>query len=269
MTEITNNSTVSTETTVTPDEFVFMAFDGDFSAYIGGDRKFRSSVREYVKSMMKAHINPMSDFVTAQWYNELDDTLSSYTSVKSDTPDMSGLVTQMVIDHLIAAQRLANGDFTVEGAEKPDMSHLTVTFTVESDKSDFVAPLPSKSVESYTSVKVGRKPKLHDIQPYIATVYNENGHVGTFMKVSDIRRRIATIHDSSCSCGKNVDSSWDGRISAALFGKNPPNGLEPVEKGHVRYIELGGKGAIMTAESVTPGKSDESDESDESDSSDS
>lgn len=229
----------------------------DLSAYVGGDRKFRRVTRDTVQSEMEGYLRK-NDLSTAQSYLSLKSRLEATGPDKSDTVDITAVVAQRVANYLEAARLLTSGEILPEGVTKSDMPDSL-------DKLHYVLPSPTEAAKRLASTKVGRKTKEHDIQAFIARVYNESGHVGQFMKVRDIRARIAKFHDESCSCGSKVDSGWDGRISAALFGKNPPKGLEPIAVGHVRYAELKAKGAVMTDSSVTPAKSDTSDTSEESD----
>lgn len=238
---------------------------GDFSGYDGMDRKERIQVRSAVKSEKDAAVRS-GDLPTGMTWLSIEDALSERSKV-SDKPELSPAeqIGQRVANLLEAARRLAYGEVAPEGLEPVDLRTNGYTFHIPTESDGMgLPPFKPESVERLTSVRIGRKSKQNDIPPLIRAAFAD-APIGTFMKISTIRRRIAEMYPLL-----GVSAEWDGRLSAALFGKNGVNGVEGVNKDHPDFTRYSRNGGIKVESDVwdNPDSADDQDESDEAEESD-
>lgn len=162
--------------------------------------------------------------------------VESHMSGSTEAPriDPNVEVGTLVANYLEAVIRLMSGEATISG--NPDNVDKLRKWDEEviSGLTDFrdnvlmenIPDFPDfddNSVNLLTTVKIGRKGKENDIRDMVVEVF-DNVASGTFLKVSDIRDRIAVNYPD-----KGVTGKWDGRIAAALFAtKTPIEGILPV-----------------------------------------
>jgi hypothetical protein len=185
----------------------------------------------------------------ASKWRSVEKSIEAATSTANpDMTDIPALVAQRVSNLLEAARLMTSGEVLPEGVTMPESL----------DNLHYVLPSPTDAAKAIASAKITRKAKENDIPALIRQAFHD-APIGTFMKVSEIRRQIAKN-------GTKADSGWDGRISAALFSEKGVNGLESVEIGHKAYARHGSrKGAIKVESPIWDEMSEESDMSDESD----
>ena len=242
MSENTTNSTVST---VSPQIVLDHLLSGDWSAWSGLSAKERNAVRRLVRDGMRNALRN-ADIATGQALLSVEKQMSE-SSAKSATPtiDPKVAIAQRVANLRMAADLLLNGQIAPDGVDTP----------VELTESD-IPDGNREAAERYAKVPITRKRKENDIPTLIRAAFASHA-TGTFMKVSEIRRAIATIHPE-----KNVSAEWDGRLSAALFGPNGVEGLESVDRDHKAYSTHGNRKGAIKVESPVWDESDNTDEGD-------
>jgi hypothetical protein len=240
---------------------------GDFSGYDGMDRKERIQVRKAVTSEKDAAVRS-GDLPTGMTWLSVEDALSE-RSKTSDKPELSPAeqIGQRVANLLEAARRLATGTTAPEGTDPVNLGISDIVLVwddeVESDNR-LIPDFKPESVERLTNVRIGRKSKQNDIPPLIRAAFAD-APIGTFMKISTIRRHIAQMYPLL-----GVDHTWDGRLSAALFGKSGVNGVEGINKEHPDYPDFSRNGGRKVESDVweNPDLSDDEDGSEEPDEAD-
>lgn len=260
MSEITNTSeksgtteeSVSTETAETTVKSVLtglteMALSRSESGFDRLDTKSRNLVRKALKARFDRLMGEgPGSFPAAQSVWSVLGTLSGSTR-STDKPeiDLKSETVRFVRILRFAADELVAGNVGFDGFD-----------AIALDETDF-ADLPDLSDEEVEMArkianrKIARKSPENDIAAAIRTAF-ANVPVGTYMKVSDIRRNMDKSFKS--------DSSWDGRISARLFPKSGTctvDGIDPVSTG-----PDGRKGA-RKVESDIWDSADENDNSDD------
>lgn len=233
---------------------------GDFSGYEALDRKERIALRKAIRTGIDQCVRN-GDLSTGQSLLAVQSQLSEMTGKSgsgASTLSPEEQIGQRVSNLLEAARKLAYGEIAPEGMNPVDLRNYGFrSMAHSSDENGLPAP-NAESVQKVATARIGRKTKQNDIPSLIRSVF-ANVPTGTFMKVSDIRRAIATDRPEL-----GVSAEWDGRLSAALFGKNGVEGVEPVNSDHPRYSDFMRNGGIKV-ESDSWDELEESGETDESD----
>jgi hypothetical protein len=215
MSEITKNDTVSTETAqnVPNVKDVLEALVDGVSRPESGfdrlDRKGRGLVRSGLKSRFSRLMGEgPGSFEKAQFvYNVLEVTLKAGSTPKPEI-DQKAAMSEFVAILRYAANALVAGEVAFDGFDP-----------IELDETD-IPDMTDEMVETAMKLanrKIGRKSPTNDVAAATRSAF-ANVPVGTYMKVSDIRKNMDKSYKS--------DASWDGRISARLF---PESGICTVE----------------------------------------
>lgn len=173
------------------------------------------------------------------------DSVESDMSVSTDKPAINPNeeIGTLVANYLEAVIRLLSGEAILSGNFDTSVELTETDASVLRDIADGL-DLPDfkpETVESLITVRIGKKARENDIAGLVVEAF-ENVPSGTFMKVSDIRTRIGTLHPEL-----DVSGGWDGRVSAALFTNNDAKGVEGV-------ISVGGPNKVNREEWLNHGK---------------
>lgn len=249
--QVVENVTVSTEVSEVTTKSVIAALYGDAalsddkremtgsygtrtsSGFDRLDRSAKVAVKKAVQARFD-HLMRNGQFVLSQ---PLWDVLTSLSgsaakSVSSEVTEESvkSAVAEKVALLRYAADALFAGSVPITGWDgiSPILD--------ESDIPEVTDEMVEKALK-FASVTIGAKRKENDI-PAMLRETVETLNSGQFYATSAIRNKMAEIYPN-----KAIDSSWDGRLSAALFGPNWDESLgTPISAKSVEAFEADEKG---------------------------
>lgn len=118
-----------------------------------------------------------------------------------------------VLSEMISGAISPDGIDPVDLSEEFDFDFTAMVAPTMENGEATVFDFDPEIVKRFIPRRIRRNGPQNDIPGMIHAVF-ENVESGEFLRVSDIRKRISEMELG------NADSSWDGRISAALFSDN-------------------------------------------------
>lgn len=199
-------------------------FDGNYASVVNGsgyselDRGEKSRVRNAIQSRANSALRD-GKFDSAKSMAELHNAFKNANSTNSVEIDPVDELRNVIRYSARVLSGMISGEFAPDGIDPVDLSdefefEFVANVTPEMENGEAVIfEFDSEMVTRFIPRRIRRNGKQHNVGEMIELAMAEFPE-NEFVRIAEIRNKIGELELA------NVDSSWDGRISARLF----PNG---------------------------------------------